>query len=334
MPTSPDQSASIRAGIPLAQYLALALTWGTSFLFIKVGLEGLSPGQVVLARMILGTCALAAVVLLGRRRLPRDPAVWGHLAIVGSLLCVIPFLLFSWAELRIPSGLASVLNATTPLMTILVATVAIKAERLGAAHLTGLVLGFTGVLVVFAPWSATAASPTQGDDLLAKAACLVATLCYGIAFVWLRRFIAPRRLPAIPTAFIQVGLGTLILLPLTPWLGASPVTLTPRVVWSMLALGMLGTGLAYVWNTNIVNAWGAVRASTVTYLTPLVGVVAGAVILGEPVPPSSVVGGVVIITGIVIGNGAWRPLLHAIARNRPEPDRPHGPRPAEKTETP
>lgn len=319
---SPASRSATRTGVCLAQYLALALTWGTSFLFIKIGLEGLSPVQVVLARMVLGTCALAAVVLISRQRFPRDPAVWGHLAIVGLLLCVVPFLLFSWAELHISSGLASILNAMTPLMTIFVATIGLKAERLGTARTTGLILGFAGVIIVFAPWNANPAGVILGGDLLPKAACLAAALCYGGAFVWLRRFIAPRGLPAIPTAFVQVGLGTLILLPLTPWLAASPVVLTPRIVWSMLALGVFGTGLAYIWNTNIVNTWGAVRASTVTYLAPMVGVIAGAIILGEAVTTSSIVGGLAIITGVIAGHNAWKPLLRTFTRTQPAPADP------------
>lgn len=313
MPTPPNRIGT-RAGAILAQYLALALTWGMSFLFIKIGLEGLVPGQVVLARMALGTITLAVVVAIRRQHLPRDPAVWGHLAVVGLLLCVLPFLLFSWAELRIPSGLASVLNATTPLMTILVSSVALRTERLGLARAVGLVVGFAGVIIVFVPWGGDAAGVLLGGDLLAKGACLAAALCYGMAFTWLRRFVAPRGLPAIPTAFVQVGLGTLMLLPLTPWLAAAPFTLTPRVVGSMLGLGVLGTGLAYIWNTTVVNNWGAVRASTVTYLVPLVGVVAGAVVLGERVAASSIVGGLAIITGVVTGNDGWKPLLRVLRR--------------------
>ena len=314
MPSTPRTPTA--PGIVLAQYLALALTWGSSFLFIKISLEGLSPAQVVLARMTLGTLALAAVLLISRKALPRDPAVWGHLAGVGLLLCVIPFLLFSWAELRVPSSLASILNATTPLMTTLVATIALKSEKLGAARRAGLLLGFVGVVVVFNPWNEDPAEALLGGDLLAKAACLAATLCYGVAFVWLRRFIAPRHLPAVPTAFLQVGLGTILLLATAPWLATSPTTITPRIIWSLLALGVLGTGFAYVWNTNIVNNWGAVRASTVTYLAPLVGVVAGATILGEDMTVPNLIGGAIIVAGVITGHNAWRPLLSALTRQR------------------
>jgi drug/metabolite transporter (DMT)-like permease len=285
----------------LAQYLVLALTWGSSFLLIKVGLEGLSPGQVVLARTVLGTAALAAVVAVTRQRLPREPVVWAHLAVVGVLLCTVPFSLYAWAELRVASGLASILNATTPLMTMAVSLLALRTERLGWGRALGLLLGFTGVVIVFAPWTTGLG---MDGDLTAKLACLLATLCYGIAFVWLRRFVAPRGLPAAPVALVQVGLGTTVIVALSPWLASTPVQLTPRVVAAMLGLGVFGTGLAYLWNTNVVSAWGAVRASTVTYLAPLVGVVAGAAFLGEAITVENVLGGAVIVGGVIVGHRA------------------------------
>lgn len=111
------------------QFVMLALAWGASFLFIKVGLEGLSPPQVVLGRLLAGAVALTVVSLVGRQPVPRELAVRGHLAVVSVLLCVVPFLLFAWAEQHVASGLASTYNATTPLMTTLVALVALPGER-------------------------------------------------------------------------------------------------------------------------------------------------------------------------------------------------------------
>src|SRR3954468_1161386 len=123
-------------------FAALAATWGASFLFIKVGLEGLTPGQVVWGRLVLGALALLVISAATRTRLPRDPRVWGHLLVVALLLCVLPFSLFAWAELRVSSSLASILNATTPLQTMLVALVALPQERLTRERAVGLALGF------------------------------------------------------------------------------------------------------------------------------------------------------------------------------------------------
>jgi drug/metabolite transporter (DMT)-like permease len=137
---------------PLAQFVTLAVVWGASFLFIAIGLEGLSPAQVVLGRLGSGAVALAAISLARRQKLPAEPVVWAHLAVVAVLLCVAPFLLYAWAEQTIGSGLASIYNATTPLMTTLVALVALPQERPTKVRLLGLLAGFLGVLIVLGPW--------------------------------------------------------------------------------------------------------------------------------------------------------------------------------------
>jgi drug/metabolite transporter (DMT)-like permease len=300
--------------LALAQFVALALTWGTSFLFIKVGLEGLSPGQVVLARLAAGTAALVVICAVTRQAVPRDPVVWGHLLVVAVLLCVFPFLMFAWAEQYVPSGGASILNATTPLMTVLVALAALPQERPTRTRLIGLLVGFAGVVLVLAPWRTTSASglpestpgaPGGSEQMVmwGQVACLAATFSYGIAFVYLRRFISPRGLPAVPVATVQVGLGALVMLALSPVLAWQPVDLTWQVVAAMAALGVLGTGLAYVWNTNIVTGWGATNASTVTYLTPLVGVLAGMLVLAERISWNQPVGALIVIVGITVSQG-------------------------------
>ncbi|WP_308017992.1 DMT family transporter [Streptomyces griseus] len=282
----------------LVQFLMLALAWGSSFLFIKIGLEGLSPSQMVLGRMLTGAAALLAVTAVTRQGLPRDPVVWGHLAVVSMLLCVVPFSLFTWAELYVSSGLASIYNATTPLMTLLVASVALPEERLNRSKLAGMVMGFAGAVVVLGPWSGF-----SGGEGPAQAACLLATLCYGLAFVYIRRFVSPRGLPALPVATVQVGLGAAVMLLLAPFTATAPVHLSLPVVLSVTALGVASTGLAYLWNTNIVSAWGATNASTVTYLTPAVGVTLGIAVLGEAISWNQPVGALIVIAGIALSQG-------------------------------
>ena len=279
----------------LGQYVLLGLAWGASFLFIKVGLEGLSPAQVVLGRLVGGAVTLGAVSVVTRQPLPRTPVVWAHLAVVSVLLCVAPFLLFAWAEQHVTSGLASIYNATTPLMTMLVALAALPQERPSRARLAGLLSGFAGVLIVLGPWR-----DAGGGALLAQGGCLLATVSYGVAFVYLRRYVSPLGIAAISTATVQVGLGALIMLLLAPLMATEPVHLSGRVVASVLVLGAVGTGLAYVWNTNIVAGWGATNASTVTYLTPLVGILLGIAVLHESVSWNEPIGAVVVILGIAI----------------------------------
>lgn len=277
------------------QFLLLATIWGSSFLLIKIGLEGLSPTQVVLARIGGGAVALIGMSVASRTYLPRFGVAWGHATVVALLLCVVPFLLFAWAEQHISSGLASIYNATTPLMTMLVAMLVLPEERPTPSRLTGLLTGLAGVGVVLGPWRGIA-----GGSCAAHIACLLATASYGIAFVYLRRFLAARHLPALSVATLQVGIGALIMLALTPVIATQPVHLTTRVVVSMLLLGLLGTGLAYVWNTNIVAAWGATTASTVTYVTPVIGVALGMILLAERITWNQPLGVLLVIAGIAL----------------------------------
>jgi drug/metabolite transporter (DMT)-like permease len=307
-------------GIPvkgrvLIQYVLLALTWGSSFFFVSVGLQGLSPSQVVLARLTTGAIALVLACLVTRERLPRDPAVWLHLLIVGVLLCVLPFLLFAWAQQYVPSSVASILNATTPLMTMLVALVALPSERPNATRAAGLAVGFLGVLLVLAPWQDFAGSGAPIGQL----ACLGATASYGVAFVYLRRFVSPRGLAAVPVATVQVALASVVMLILTPFTAVEPFTLSPGIVWAMLALGVVGTGLAYVWNANIVREWGATPASTVTYLTPVVGVLLGTLGLGENLTWYQPLGAVVVIIGILLSQERLMPVVRGLRRKRENP---------------
>ena len=309
-------------GRVLAQYTALALAWGSSFLLIKIGLEGLSPSQVVLGRLTAGALALGAITALTRQALPREPAVHAHLAVVAVLLCVVPFTLFAWAEERISSGLASIYNATTPLMTALGALALLPSERLTRARAVGLATGFVGVVVVLGPWQGLG-----GGAVMAQAACLGATASYGLGFVHLRRYVSPRGLGALPVATVQVGLGAVIALVLAPVLSTGPVQLRARVVLAVLVLGVVGTGLAYVWNTGVVAGWGATGASTVTYLTPLVGVVLGAVVLGEDVAWHQPAGALVVVAGIVVSQARLPALGRPAAGRRGAPSR-RGPRAA------
>ncbi|HWM40324.1 MAG TPA: DMT family transporter [Streptomyces sp.] len=295
------RSHAAQVGV-VAQFGLLALAWGSSFLFIKICLDGLSPVQVVVGRMVFGAVLLGAIMLVTRRRIPRDPSLWGHLTVVSQLLCVLPFTLFAWAEQEISSGLASIYNATTPLTTLAFATVVLSAERLTRDRGTGLVFGFVGVLVIVGPWSIG-----SGDSgLLPQLACLAATTSYGLAFVYLRRFVTGRGVPAVTVAFVQVTAGAVVMVLLTPLVARTPVQLTSSVVLSMVALGAASTGLAYVWNTNVVEAWGAANTAAVTYLTPVVGVVLGILVLREPLTWNQPVGAGLVIAGILAAHGRLR----------------------------
>jgi drug/metabolite transporter (DMT)-like permease len=285
----------------LGQFVFLACVWGSSFLFIKVGLRGLAPTQVASSRVWLGALALVAISVVRRRPLPRDPMAYLHLLMVGLLLCVLPFTLFAFGETRISSGLASILNATTPLLTMVVASLVLPAERPTRVKLLGLALGFAGVVVVLGPWRGVG-----GGSLVGELARLGATTCYGCAFVYLRRFVLPMGLDPVTVALVQVSLAALVLLVAAPFVSARPVHLTWAIVGSMLALGVVGTGIAYVLNTNVVVGLGPTAASTVTYLTPVVGVVLGIALLHESLSWNEPLGAVLVVVGIALGQGLLR----------------------------
>ena len=324
-------TGSGRALTPL-WFVLLSFTWGSSFLFIKLALDGVSPGTIVLFRLILGALTLNLIVLLTRRRLPREWKLIGHLAVVAFLLCVLPLLLFAWAGQYIPSGLSAIYNATTPLMTLVISLAVIPNERLTPFRTFGVLLGAVGILIVLGPWQLFEDASALHGTGWAQLACLLGTASYGLAFAWMRRFVTGKHNYDAPTiAATQVGLAALMMLVPAPFLLAQPLHLDTTIVVSLLILGILGSGLAYIWNTAIVNAWGATPASTVTYLSPLVGVVLGILILAETITWNQPVGGVITILGILISQQV---ITHDLLRRRDSASRtasapPLNPEPAQ-----
>ncbi|GAA1828660.1 DMT family transporter [Agromyces salentinus] len=297
----------------LLQFIAMGLVWGASFLFMKVALDGVSFGQVAWSRTLLGALALGAIVLVMRPRvtaadgtpgpvLPRERIVWLHFLVVSLTTCVIPYLCFAWAEQYVSSSLASIYNATTPIMTALMATLVFRVERLGLGRWAGVGVGILGVVVVIGPWQYSALTGSLAGQL----ACLVATLCYGFTFGYQRRFLSQRPIAPATFAFLSIGVSAVVMLALTPWLALEPVELDLPVVASLLALGVLGTGLAYIWNINVLRKWGPTATSTVTYVTPLVGVALGFILLGERFSWHEPIGALLVLLGILLAQGRLR----------------------------
>ncbi|MEI3866234.1 DMT family transporter [Microbacterium sp. CCNWLW134] len=289
-------------GMIVLQFTLAGIVWGSSFLFMKVALEGVGPGQVAWARLVLGALALGVLVAVRRERLPRSLRIWGHMSVLALTFCVIPFLLFSWAQQHVTSGLASIYNATTPIMTAIMAGLLLRVERLNREQVTGIAVGIVGVVVIIGPW--------QGLDLsqsvVAQLAILGATACYGFSLAYMRRFVAHTGMSALTFSFLNIGIAAAIMIVLTPVIAWAPVQLTPAIVLSLILLGALGTGLAYIWNQNVVRAWGPTRASTVTYITPVIGVALGILILGERLSWNEPVGALVVFAGILLAQGRVR----------------------------
>ncbi|MET9695249.1 DMT family transporter [Streptomyces sp. NPDC006514] len=288
----------------LIAYLALSLTWGSSFFFIKISVEGMSPGQLVLGRLVLGALTLNLILLVTGRRWPAEPRLIGHLAVVAFLLCVLPLLLFAWAGQSIPSGLSSIYNATTPLMTMVIGLAMIPQERMNAMRSSGVVVGALGITVVLAPWDLVGSLSELSGTGPAQFACLVGTASYGLAFTYLRRNVSGRHNhDAVAIAAVQVALAAGMMLVVSPLFVASPTQLRPRTILSVLVLGILASGIAYIWNTFIVERWGATLASTVTYISPLVGILLGILVLGEHITWNQPTGALIVVLGILLSQG-------------------------------
>ena len=224
------------------------------------------------------------------------------MTVLAITFCVIPFLLFSWAQQHVTSGLASIYNATTPIMTAVMAGLLFRVERLKGMQSAGIVVGILGVMVLIAPWEGL----DLDQSLIAQLAILGATACYGFSLAYMRKFVSNSGMSALMFSFLNIGIAALIMLVLTPVVALGEVTLNPWIVGSVLLLGCLGTGVAYIWNQNALRAWGPTRASTVTYLTPVVGVALGLIVLGEPLTWNEPAGAIVVFLGILLAQDRLR----------------------------
>jgi drug/metabolite transporter (DMT)-like permease len=298
---APDR-ADLRSWLP--GYLALALIWGSSFLFIKVGVRELHPLYVTLGRVVAGALAVVAVLLVTRGKLPRDPRVWGHLAFVGAVGVAIPLTLFGYGEQRVSSVLAGIWNATTPLVALPVAALVFRTERMTLRRLAGIVIGFVGVLVVLGVWQGVG-----GARLTGQLMCLGAAVCYGVAIPYQRRFLSQPGVSGVAIPAGQLLTGAVMLLIVTPLVAGAPPApsrLSIDVVASVLALGALGTGLAFVLNFRVIRFAGATTSASVTYLIPIVATVIGVVVLNERLNWYQPVGALVVLTGVAVSQGLLR----------------------------
>ena len=283
-------------------FLVLAAIWGCSFWWIALGLRSFTPVQVAALRLVVGATTLLIICRIARVALPRAAATWRHLAVVALLLNSAPFSLFAFGQTRVTSILAGIINAVTPLATTLATVAVFPEERPTRARLIGIGLGFAGVLVVLGVWE----RPPSGQ-IVGMLACLAAVTCYGFAFPYARRHLADTSETPLALAAGQVLLGTVFVLPLVVLQaatgGGSIDPITTPVVIGMLALGALGSGVAYVLNYAVIATAGGSVASTVTYLTPLFAVIVGSVFLDERLTWHHVVGGVIVLFGVAIVQG-------------------------------
>ena len=277
-------------------YLALGAVWGCSFIFIKLGLDFLTPFGVAFGRCALGAMTLLAWAKYKKISLPKSGKLWAHLWVVSLMLNVIPGVLFALAETEVTSILAGIINAVTPLMTLIAIMVVTRDEKPKFYQVLGIGIGFIGVLTVLGAWQGLGDNP-----LWAILVLLAAVTCYGFSFPYSRRFVIPHKLPSESIAAAQVTTGALTLLPFFLFDGIARGDYRPGPVLAMLALGVFGSGFAYIWNFKIMAIAGSAIASSVTYITPIVAVIVGVVFLQESLFWYEPVGALIVLLGAAIG---------------------------------
>jgi drug/metabolite transporter (DMT)-like permease len=285
----------------LPAYLALGVVWGCSFIFIKLGLKFLSPNGVAFGRCGLGALTLLIVARFRGISLPRERSTWFKLWIVSLLLNVIPGVLFAFAEVRATSVLAGIINATTPLATLIVILIAFRDERPKGYQIVGLLVGGLGVLAVLGVWNGIGK-----NSMVGVLALLLAVTCYGFSFPIIRRYVLPLGLKPEEMAVTQLVAAAITLFPLFIYNGISKFEFHWGPVLAMLALGIFGSGIAYIWNFQVISAAGSSIASSVTYLTPVVAVIVGAIFLDEHITWNQPIGALGVVLGAAIAQNRFK----------------------------
>jgi drug/metabolite transporter (DMT)-like permease len=298
---------------------ALALLWGSGFLWIKLALDhGLSPAQITIARCALGTATLLVLARAAGQHMPRTRSTWAHLTVAALFCNAIPFALFAIGEQHLDSGIAGVLNATTPLWSLLIGMLLGTDRGLHPLRLTGLLLGFAGTVLIFAPWH-------RGGLLSWSALALLgAAASYAVAFAYMARKLTDQSAPmAMSAAQLLMATGwTTLSIPV-----AGPVDADLTALLAVTALGILGTGVTFYLNFRLIADEGATTAATVGYLLPVVSVALGALLLGEQVGIRVLVGMAIVLTGVALtrprGARGCVESAATAARARPAPTDPH-----------
>lgn len=284
-----------KTGSWLPLYLVVGLIWGCSFIFIKGGLEFLTPIGVAFIRCALGAITLYTFARYKKIKLPRGATSLFHIWIVSLLLNVFPGIFFALAETEVTSILAGIINAVTPLMTLLAILLVNREEKPKFTQMVGLLLGFTGVLIVLGAWNGLGDNPWWAVAIL-----LAAVTCYGFSFPYTRRFVIPLGIKSEAIVAQQLILASATLLPLYLVDGIAKDEYRVGPVLSMIALGVFGSGFAYLWNFKVMQIAGSAIASSVTYLTPVVAVIVGIIFLGEHITWNEPAGALVVLLGAAI----------------------------------
>ena len=297
------EEAAVTGGrATLVRMGVLALLWGSSFLWIKLALGGLPPAWISAVRCVLGALVVLGLCAWGRHRLPGSVRTWGHLTVAAFFGSALPFLLFAIGELTVDSGVAGVLNSTTPLWALLIGIVIGTDRGLSPVRLGGLLVGFAGTVLIFAPWQTTGLASWGAVAILAGAAS------YAVAYAYVARKLSNRGTSPIALSGAQLTAAAAMGLLTLPFSDTTSIALTPTVLVAIGVLGVLGTGVAFAINYRLIADEGATQATTVGYLLPVVSVLLGALFLHEPLNARVVAGMVVVLAGVAMTRFRPRPV--------------------------
>ena len=280
-------------------FFALGFMWGSSYLFIKLAVDDFGTFSLVALRLLVGAILLWIVVRIARQPLPRDRKTYGHLLVMAIINITIPFLLITWAEQSVESSLAAILTSPVPLFAIVLSAMFLPDEPIRVNGLVGLAVGFVGVIIIV-----SRGLTGSGSSVAGELALLGATVSYACGAVYSRRNVrglAPMIPAVFQVTFAAIITGAIAIAFEQPW------TATPdaEAVFSILWLGILGSGLAYLAVFRLFAHWGATRTTTVAYVIPVVGILLGYLVLSEPIDARIILGTILVATGIFLVNSRF-----------------------------
>src|SRR6478735_466943 len=280
-------------------FFALGFMWGSSYLFIKLAVDDFGTFTLVALRLVVGAILLWTVVRIAKQPLPRERRIYGHLLVMAIVNITIPFLLITWAEQSVESSLAAILTSPVPLFAIVLSAIFLADEPIRVNGIIGLIVGFIGVIIITSRGLTGAGSSVAGEVAL-----LGAAFSYACGAVYSRRNVrglAPMIPAVFQVTFAAIITGSIAIAFEQPWT-ATPDT---EAIFSIVWLGLLGSGVAYLFVFRLFAAWGATRTTTVAYIIPVVGIVLGYLVLAEPVDARIIFGTALVVAGVGLVNSRF-----------------------------
>lgn len=276
--------ASMQKHLPYLMFALLALAWGCTFVFIKIANEFISAEQIAFYRVFLGFVLIAIYGIISKSFDRSHLKHWKHLVVIAVLASLMHFLFFAKGTVLLNSGIAGALSGSIPLFAFVLSLAFIKEEHASLIKLAGILLGFLGVILIANPFGEGASGSENGANLYGVMYILLGSAAVGASFVYAKKYIAPLGISVIALTAYQLGLGLVMMIPFIDFTGILNVWSTPKAIAStIIGLGLINTAIASIAYYYVVDKLGAVRASSVTYLPPVIAMIIAVFLLGEEI---------------------------------------------------